>query len=244
MDCQEYTRLIGELIDGTADPEAARAARAHLSRCPACQALADDLTRLRVAARLLEAPPLPAHLWPRVAAALDQEHASRRLARPGASVTGWAWLPAAAALLVIAGGLSWVGARLAPGAGPSVVAGGAGALQADDAEAAEDLRLAEAAFTEAIAGLEAEARAATPSLDAEAADEWLAGVAALDAAIDESRDAVRTEPDSVLAQESLIDALRTKLVLLHDTMALVDDMRVGGADALAPDANSERERHQ
>ncbi len=245
MDCQEHALVIGELIDGTADPEAARAARAHLQACTACQALADDLTRLRVAARTLEAPPLPAHLWPRIAAAFDAERRPRpRQVQSGLGTTGWAWLPAAAALLLVAGSLSWVGARLTPDAGPSVAAAAPDVLQIDDPEAVEDLRLAEAAFTDAIAGLEAAARAATPAPDAPAADEWLAGVAALDAAIDESREAVRAEPDSVLAQESLIDALRTKMVLLHDTMALMDDMRAGGPDGLAPNAGPERELHQ
>jgi hypothetical protein len=269
MTCDDYALLIGELIDDAAEPGAARAAQApaaqaHLQTCPACRALADDLTRLRGAARTLEAPALPAHLWPRIAAALEREYRPDRERGPRLAVVGeaspaarlrgpdvnprpavWAWLPAAAALLLVAGGLSWVSTRLAPDARPAMAAAeSADGLPDADTDAAEDLQIAEAAFTDAIAGLEAAARAEAPALDPQATDEWLEGVAALDAAIDESREAIRIEPASVLAQERLLDALRTKMVLLHDTVALMDDMRAGGPDGLGPDANPERELRQ
>ncbi len=273
MHCDDYAPLIGELIDGSAAPGAARDARAHLETCAACQALAEDLTRLRGVARTLEAPPLPAHLWPRIADALQRERelmhgrepdpaAVRRddaapvTVRPVENIASrrrdssdqfpvWAWLPAAAALLLVAGGLSWVGGRLTPASGPAVAAGLTDGVDGEDEaggsvdpEATEELQLAEAAFADAIAGLEAATRAEAP---AAAAGDWLDGVADLDAAIDESREAARTAPDSLRAQERLLDALRTKMALLQDTVALMDETGVDGTGGLTPGAASDRE---
>ena len=45
----------------------------------------------------------------------------------------------------------------------------------------------------------------------------------IDRAISESRAALAEEPASALAQESLLDALDTKVVLLQDTVALASD---------------------
>lgn len=261
MHCDDYAPLIGELMDGSAGPDTAAAARAHLDTCPACRALAEDVTRLRAAARTLEAPPLPAHLWPRIADALQREEgatrhghagpAAVRAFEDGARKRQWnvrsaalSWLPAAAALLLVTGGLSWVGTRLAPGAGPAAVADWVDGLDGEDAadaEGVEELQLAEAAFADAIAGLEAAARAEAPTLEPAAAGDWLDDVADLDAAIDESREATRMDPNSLQAREHLLDALRTKMVLLQDTMALMDDGRPDGAGNLTPGASPDRE---
>jgi hypothetical protein len=45
-------------------------------------------------------------------------------------------------------------------------------------------------------------------------------LAAIDRAIDESRAALADEPSSAVAQDSLLDALDTKVALLQDTVAL------------------------
>ena len=59
-------------------------------------------------------------------------------------------------------------------------------------------------------------------------------------AIDESRAALVQEPASTLAQESLLDALETKVALLQDTVALASDT-AGGTDETAAAA---KERNQ
>jgi hypothetical protein len=48
-------------------------------------------------------------------------------------------------------------------------------------------------------------------------------LAVIDRAIDESRAALAQEPASTLAQESLLEALDTKVALLQETVALASD---------------------
>ena len=49
----------------------------------------------------------------------------------------------------------------------------------------------------------------------------------------ESRDALRIQPQSSLAQESLFEALRHKVALLQDTLALINEMRKGNEEGAA-----------
>ena len=62
----------------------------------------------------------------------------------------------------------------------------------------------------------------------------------IDQAIDDSRQALRTDPQSQLAQENLFDAFRRKVALLQDTIALMNEMRKGNparATAIASGLN-------
>ena len=56
-----------------------------------------------------------------------------------------------------------------------------------------------------------------------------------------SDDPLAREPESVVAQEGLIDALDTKVALLQDTVALIDDQRDGPAGLGAPDPRELRQ---
>ena len=71
--------------------------------------------------------------------------------------------------------------------------------------------LAEAQFTSAIAGLESIARSEQSALDMETADVLQVNLTVIDGAINESRAALQTEPDNPTAQESVFEALRSKL---------------------------------
>ena len=51
----------------------------------------------------------------------------------------------------------------------------------------------------------------------------------IDQAIAESRSALKAEPLSAPARDSLFDALRRKVALLQDTIALMNEMRKGNA---------------
>ena len=55
----------------------------------------------------------------------------------------------------------------------------------------------------------------------------------IDQAIAESRAAFRSEPPSTPARDSLFDALRRKVSLLQDTIALMNEMRKGNAAGAA-----------
>ena len=66
---------------------------------------------------------------------------------------------------------------------------------------------------------------------------WPASKPVIDRAINESRAALAQEPASVLAQESLLEALDTKVALLQDTVALASD--AGGLPEDAAAASKE-----
>ena len=95
------------------------------------------------------------------------------------------------------------------------------------------LDLAEAQYTTAIAGLESITKSEQTALDMDTADVLQANLTVIDGAITESRAALQTEPDNPTARESLFDALRSKLELLQDVVALINEMRKGNPEGAA-----------
>src|SRR4029453_6572471 len=85
-----------------------------------------------------------------------------------------------------------------------------------------EFELAEAQYTNAIAGLESITKSEQSALDMDTADVLQANLTVIDGAITESRAALQTEPDNPTAQDSLFDALRSKLELLQDLVALLN----------------------
>ena len=55
----------------------------------------------------------------------------------------------------------------------------------------------------------------------------------IDDALGESRAVLQTQPSNELAQESLFEALRSKLALLQDMVALINEMRKGNQEGAA-----------
>jgi hypothetical protein len=90
-----------------------------------------------------------------------------------------------------------------------------------------DLRAAEQHYERAIAGLEKIASADERTLDPQVAATLKKNLEIIDGAIAESRLALRSEPQSAPARESLFEALRRKMSLLQDTIALMNEMRKG-----------------
>ena len=102
------------------------------------------------------------------------------------------------------------------------------AAEQASAEAVEaELRAAEAHYDKAIKGLEQIANAEQSPLDPKTAATLQKNLAVIDQAISESRAAVRAQPSSEPAVSSLMDAFKTKLALLQDTVALINEMRKG-----------------
>jgi hypothetical protein len=87
-----------------------------------------------------------------------------------------------------------------------------------------ELRLAEQHYENAIVGLERLARD-RQVLDPQVAATLQRNLQIIDTAITESRAALRTQPASDSAQQSLFEAFRTKIALLEDTIALLNDIR-------------------
>ena len=121
-----------------------------------------------------------------------------------------------------------VGLRYAPARGDAGRASDAGRARAARRESIEtELRQAEAHYENAIKGLEAIASSEQSELDPRTAATLQKNLAVIDQAISESRAAVRAQPASEPAQQSLIEGFKTKIGLLQDTVALINEMRKG-----------------
>src|SRR5262249_31575660 len=139
------------------------------------------------------------------------------------------WLAAAAIVLIA----TVVGLRYVPGRGaaappPQTRADASAAAGGDAAQSVEtELRQAETHYQNAIKGLEQIANAEQNALDPRTAATLQKNLAVIDQAISESRAAVRSQPASEPAQQSLIENFKTKIALLQDTVALINEMRKG-----------------
>ena len=140
-------------------------------------------------------------------------------------VTGLA--AAAALVLATAVGMRYVPARQIDA--PPASAGTDAAITAGEAAQSieAELRQAESHYENAIKGLEAIASGEQSELDPRTAATLQNNLAVIDQAISESRAAVRSQPGSEPAQQSLIDGFKTKIGLLQDTVALINEMRKG-----------------
>ena len=220
-----FDAQLGDYVDRTLPAPARAALDAHLAACPACAALAADLQAIRAAVFTLDQHTPPARVWAKIAAAIEPPRPAPRgwLAWP----SGWQPLAAGAVAVVLTASLWWVGQGLLPAAEADRRAIAAGQAAAAD----RSLQYAEAHFNTAIAGLEAVTLSGGSALDPLTASVLQANLTVIDAAIVESRTALASEPESDLAQQSLIEALHTKVVLLQDTLTLINGARGGVEDA-------------
>lgn len=210
MTCDDALLFLDDYVDGACEPVTAASVRHHLQVCPACGAMAEDLTRIREASRTLGPVAPPAHVWAGIQARLDG-------APTQASRGGWHLLAAAAGFALIVSGLSWVGANL-PQTTPGVPVA---SIEPDG-----QFQQAEAAYQRAIADLESiTAQADAPALAEPAFVALQAGLVDLDEAIGEARDRLSAEPDDEFSQETLLTALDNKVILLQDAVALLDQER-------------------
>ena len=221
-----FAAQLGDYVDRTLPAPARAALDAHLAACPACAALAADLQAIRAAVFALDQHTPPARVWARIAAAIEPPPTPRHWL---AWLSGWQPVAAAAAAIVLTTSLWWVGQGLRPAAEED-----RRAIAAEQTGAADrSLQYAEAHFSTAIAGLEAITRSEGTALDPLTASVLQANLTVIDAAIVESRTALASEPESDLAQQSLIEALHTKVVLLQDTLTLINGVRGGIEDDAA-----------
>jgi anti-sigma factor RsiW len=224
MTCQDYEAYIDEYVDTALPAPVRTACDAHLSTCAACRALTTDLQTIRQATRSLE-PHVPSpQVWYRLAAAIDAEPRGMAAAWFG----GWRAAAAAVTCVLLVGSLSWIGGQLAPIARvhdrlASVESPAAGA----------EFASVEEPYTAAIAGLEDITRTERTALDSMTAEVLQANLTVIDGAIGESRAALDQEPGSSVAQDSLVEALRSKVALLQDTIALINEMRQADSEDAA-----------
>ena len=233
MPCERYANAIQELADGTLGSIRRAELQMHLDQCAACRQLADDLVRLRDLASTLERPAPPDRVWPQIANRLRQEGRVTAPPRRQAASRYAAPLAIAAALLLIVGASLY---ELYPRGGQeSRRTQQAGNASRSDAVQGveEEFRLAEQHYQNAIARLEEAAKTDDGTIDAQTAVTLQKNLQVIDHAIAESRAALRSEPQSAPARDSLFDALKRKVVLLQDTIALMNQMRKGDAAGAA-----------
>ena len=90
-----------------------------------------------------------------------------------------------------------------------------------------ELRAATEHYERAIQQLEQIARTDDGTLDPQVAAVLQRNLQVIDQAIGESRAALQTQPASADVQESLFDAMRSKVALLQQTVELINEMRKG-----------------
>ena len=225
MTCHDCQPLLSAHVDTLLRSEERAAVDAHLRTCAECRALFEDLALIRTAARSLDPLVPPARVWHRLSAVAEKPP---RWSGFRLGWFGWRPLTAVAMTTVIAAGLWRVGALLQPAGPTSTVPQIVEVIP--DAEPESD---PEAHYTVAIARLEEVTRADRDVLDQETAGVMNAGLMVIDDAITESRAALQAEPQSESAQESLFAALRRKVALLQEMLALINEMRKGNQEGAA-----------
>ena len=229
MSCQDYEIALGDYVDGTLDERSRVEFDTHLASCERCRAVVADLGVIRRAALALEPELPPPHVWTKLSAAFEAEHRST-IPRWGFT---WQTLAASLVTITLIASLSWIGNGLAPINRPSGRVAIAAPNQIEPTSVKQQFDFAEMQYTSAIAGLETITKSEQSALDMETADVLQANLTVIDGAITESRAALQTEPDNPAAQESLFDALRSKLELLQDVVALINEMRKGNPEGAA-----------
>ena len=146
--------------------------------------------------------------------ALPPARFALRWARRPATL-GFPQFAAAAALMITLGAGVWFATRaISPGSesAPSELV----------RSAASELQLAEQHYENAIAALERLTVAKDNALDPSVAAEIAHSLKSIDRAIDDSRAALKSDPNSFVAQTSLLEALRMKVALLQETVSLMN----------------------
>jgi hypothetical protein len=174
-------------------------------------------------------------VWMQIAGRLRQEG---RVSAAPSQRKHYALLAIAAALMLSVGTSLWL---LFSGGGPAsqvpvqdTAQTGGNATPSDTVQSiTDDLKVAEQHYQSAIAKLEQAAKNNDGAIDPQTAAVLEKNLTMIDQAIAESRTALKSEPQSQPARDSLFEALRRKVVLLQDTIALMNEMRKGNSAGAA-----------
>ncbi len=240
MKCEDVQQALDAQFTGRLDRAGADALEVHLAGCAACQALWEDCHQLQAELRLLGTEGPNPRAWEQVAARLEADPEFQRASAAAVDTErrrqplDWRWLALAATLVLLIGSSLFVLRRTLGPVTTAVEAPGAaanGGEREDLVRSIEgELGLAARHYENAIAGLERVARESDSPIDPVVMATVRENLQIIDRAIDDSRQALHTDPESQLAQESLFDAFRRKVALLQDTIALMNEMRKGNPD--------------
>ncbi len=227
-----YNVEVSEYVDGTLTPERLTVFEPHLATCARCQALAADFRTLREATSRLEDDTPPAYVWTRLSAQLTAASEPRR-AWVSWLVGDLAWRSAVAAGILVAAIVagSWQSWRevstVGTGQRPQLVAFTPPTYAAPSHVEAAAAIQAEISNLQQIVGTNA---AILPEQTKAVFD---AASSEIDEAIGQPRAVLAREPSDELARDSMFEALRSKLALLQEMIALINQMRQGNQDEAA-----------
>jgi anti-sigma factor RsiW len=240
MFCRQYNDAIQELADGTLGPVRRAELQTHLDQCDECGALAADLQKIKAAASTMTPVRPPDQVWQRITAQLEKE--GRLVSAPPVRTRYPAMLAIAASLVLAIGGALYMlrGIDPAQDAGPArqsaleAPAGGGNAAAVDPVQSInEDLTAVVQHYESAIGKLEQAVNSGDGTIDPQVAAVLQRNLPVIDQAITETQSALKSEPQNAVARESLFDALRKKVNLLQDTLALMNEMRKGNSAGAA-----------
>jgi anti-sigma factor RsiW len=237
--CDQVEMDLSAFADGTLDTARRAEVEAHVRACAACAGLVRDLRQIRTAAGALGSPAPPAHVWLEVAGQIrlsggvtSPADAALRPSRSRAA--RWQWIGIAAALVITTLGLYVVTTRSPqPGRTSASAPAGNAKTSVTVESVQDDLRQAEALYTGAIAKLEAIAKSDSGAITPDVAAKLQRSLTTIDTAIAESRSALNEHPESTSARDSLFEALRQKVAVLQQTVALINVMRNGDQSGAA-----------
>jgi anti-sigma factor RsiW len=230
MSCHDYEFDLDDYVDRTLPGERMAAIDSHLAVCASCRALVTDLRTLHSVAASLERRTPPPHVWTRIAAALETPQARAPWWHVLSPLTGWRPMLAGAIMLALIASATWFSwHQVARRQGsPSVAAAVADqpAVPTSDVEARQSLDTQ-------IASLEGIVNAGAEVLPGEMRTAYQVNGAGIEHAIGQNRAALESDATNTLAQQGLFDALRSKLALLQDMVALINEMRKGNQEGAA-----------
>jgi Putative zinc-finger len=229
MNCEQAQPLLDELAEGPGvalDARMAAALDGHLASCAACRADRDSLQALVARTRALPRDRAPGRdLWPDIASKLERRSTDRRWLLMAA-------LPAAAALLLLAGRLgprllgppdAAPGSRSVPAASAGRSSDRPGAPASSVAGADPEAPLAEEQrYQDSVAALRAALQARRGSLSPATLEVVEHNLAVVDEALREIRRALRDDPGNALLSQLLRSTNQQKVDVLQRMLELVE----------------------
>jgi hypothetical protein len=215
------SRLSDYLDDEDVDARDRAGIEAHLRTCEACRAALDQLREVRQRAGSLPDVLPVSDLWPGIARRIDAPgqvvsfpvRTPRRI-----SFTIPQFIAASLALMVVSGGMVWLSRAGGPLTDVPPISASDRARVPEIAPA----NFADTQYDQAVADLERTLQVERGRLDPETIRVLEANLAAIDRAIEQSRQALEADPASLFLNAHLAAARQRKLALLRRASALAD----------------------
>jgi anti-sigma factor RsiW len=223
MTSDHFSDRLSEYLDDELSPGERDAMDAHLASCVECRSTLEALRAIVTGASRLEDSPPENELWSGIVTRIGPAErkvprvsAFRRAVSSRLSFTLPQLAAAGLALMVMSGGLVWMARSGDPRADIQTISADTGLRT----PAALPAILADPHYDEAVTELARILKAAQARLDPATARVLDENLAAIDLAIEESAQALATNPDSVYLSRHLADVRQRKLTLLLRASAL------------------------